>query len=145
MFSLETLDASALRGDSARPKLPYDTFASATLAPCGDTLFLRGLPSETKPALFPENESDCRFVPLPSTTASRQENPPSSFFFYPLFMSPVALDQDPRKANPTPRGGVGSQHAPYSPDHSSSLRATPLSFSRARYSSTRSRLPSPAR
>ena len=30
-------------------------------------------------------------------------------------MSPVALDQDPRKANPTPRGGVGSQHAPYSP------------------------------
>src|SRR5713101_5779707 len=75
------------------------------LGPCGDTLFLRGLPSETKPALFPENESDCRFVPLPSTTASRQENPPSSFFFYPLFMSPVALDQDPRKANPTPRGG----------------------------------------
>src|SRR5271165_1271636 len=84
MFSLETLDASALRGDSATPKLPYDTFASATLAHCGDTLFLRGLPSETKPALFPENESDCRFVPLPSTTASRQENPPSSFFFYPL-------------------------------------------------------------
>jgi hypothetical protein len=30
-------------------------------------------------------------------------------------------------------------------DHSSSPRATPLSFSRARYSSTRSRLPSPAR
>src|SRR6266446_3249906 len=53
----------------------------------------------------PENESDCRFVPLPSTTASRQENPLSSFFFYPLFMSPVALDQDPRKANPTPRSG----------------------------------------
>ena len=98
MFSLETLDASALRGDSATPKLPYDTFASATLAHCGDTLFLRGLPSETKPALYPENESDCRFVPLPSTTASRQENPPSSFSFYPLFMSPVALDQDPRKA-----------------------------------------------
>jgi hypothetical protein len=41
--------------------------------------------------------------------------------------------------------GVGSQHAPYSPDHSSSLRATTLSFSRARYSSTRSRLPSPTR
>ena len=56
------------------------TFASAP-CPCGDTLFLRGLPSETKPALFPENESDCRFVPLPSPTASRQENPPSSFFF----------------------------------------------------------------
>src|SRR5258707_8193638 len=30
MFSLDTLDASDLRGDSATPKLPYDTFASAT-------------------------------------------------------------------------------------------------------------------
>src|SRR5271165_1582523 len=145
MFCLERLDASALRGNSATPKLPCDTFASATLAPCGDTLFLGGLPSETKPALFPENESDCRFLPLPSTTASRQENPPSSFFCYPLFMSPVALDQDPRKANPTSRRGSGQQHAPYSPDHSSSLRATPLSFSRARYSSTRSKLPPAAR
>src|SRR6478752_5341963 len=36
--------------------------------------------------------------------------------------------------------GVGSQHSPYSPDHSSSLRATPLSFSRARYSSTRKQI-----
>jgi Phage integrase, N-terminal SAM-like domain len=41
--------------------------------------------------------------------------------------------------------GLGSQHAPYSPDHFSSLRTAPPSFSRARYSSTRSRLPSPAR
>ena len=40
--------------------------------------------------------------------------------------------------------GLGS-HAPYSPDHFSSLRTAPPSFSRARYSSTRSRLPSPAR
>jgi hypothetical protein len=75
MFYLETLDASALRGDSATPKLPYDTFASATLAPCGDTLFLRGLPSETKPALFPENESDCRFVPLLHYSLTPRKSP----------------------------------------------------------------------
>jgi hypothetical protein len=41
------------------------------------------------------------------------------------------------------KGKTGSEAA--SPDHSSFCRATPLSFSRARYSSTRSKLPSPAR
>src|SRR4249919_3410592 len=90
------------------------------------------------------NQTAVLFPSPPLHYSLTPRNPPSSFFFYPLFMSPVALDQDPRKANPTPRGGARVTARLYSPDHSSSL-ATPLSFSRARYSSTRSRLPSPAR
>jgi hypothetical protein len=79
MFSLETLDASALRGDSATPKLPCDTFASATLAPCGDTLFLRGLPSETKPALFPEMNQTAVLFPSPPLQPHAKKIPPLVF------------------------------------------------------------------
>src|SRR5271165_3213137 len=124
------------------PKLPCDTFASATLAPCGDTLFLG--------AFLARRSRLCCFLKMNQTAVLFPSHPlqphakkiPPLVLFYPLFMSSIKTRG---KQIQRLEAGIGSQHAPYSPDHSSSLRATPLSFSRARYSSTRSRLPSPAR
>src|SRR6476660_6182113 len=93
-------EATLLRPNSPTihlPRLPWHP--AVTRCFCGAFLVRR-----SRLCFLKMNQTAVLF-PSPPLQPHAKKIPPSSFFFYPLFMSPVALDQDPRKANPTPRGG----------------------------------------
>src|SRR5271166_4376266 len=135
-------EATLLRPDSPTihlPRLPWHPvvtrcFCGAFLARRSRLCFLK---MNQTAVLFPSPPLHYSLTP--------RKSPLYFFLLSPLYEPCSARSRPAESKSNASRRGSGHSTSRIRPIHSSSLRATPLSFSRARYSSTRSRLPSPAR